>query len=128
VSVPDPKTLAKKILAQVEDQPESLYMASWEVFNNRYRVDWKNNTDEIVPGCGTTRCIAGWAVHFASQKGEDAYDARVRIAGELDLGGYSWMRVAGRLLGLSESDAEVLFLEHDEAEAVEALRKLAADE
>jgi len=128
VSVPDPKTLAKKILAQVEDQPESLYMGTWEAFHNHYREDWKNNPGEIVPGCGTTRCIAGWAVHFASQKGEDAWEARVRIAAELDLGGYSWMRVAGRLLGLSASDAEVLFLEHNEAEAVEALRKLAADE
>lgn len=128
MSVPDPKTLAKKILAQVEHEPESLYMGSWEVFDNNFRVDWKSNTDEILPGCGTTRCIAGWAVHFASQEGEDTYDARVRIADELDLVGHSWMRVGGRLLGLSDFDAEVLFLQYGEAEAVEALRKLAADE
>jgi hypothetical protein len=128
VSVPDPKALAKKILAQVESQPESLYMGLWEEFDNHFRVDWKNNPDEIAPGCGTTRCIAGWAVHFASNPGEGAWETRVRLADELDLAGPSWMRVGARLLGLDEHDADALFLQYGEAEAVEALRKLAADE
>ena len=128
MSIPDPKALAAKILAQVESQPESLYMGFWEVFDNHERVDWKNDPDERAPGCGTTRCVAGWAVHFASNPGEGAWDARIRLAVELGLDGHSWMRVAARLLGLNEYDADVLFLQYGEAEAVEALRKLAADE
>jgi hypothetical protein len=107
------RELFKKIDDIITSDPTRLDMGSWE---------------DSTPECGTTRCIAGWAVHFASNPGEGAWETRVRLADELDLAGPSWMRVGARLLGLDEHDADALFLQYGEAEAVEALRKLAADE
>ena len=102
-----------KIDQRLDEGEMLLEMSTWE---------------DSGPVCGTTRCVAGWAVHFASNPGEGAWDARIRLAVELGLDGHSWMRVGARLLGLNEYDADVLFLQYGEAEAVEALRKLAADE
>lgn len=117
------KELAKKILEQVDSHPETLYMGTWESEKNGELYDWK--TDKYVEGCGTTRCVAGWAVHFNARRGEDIFSARNRLQVELGTRGCSFMDVAGRLLGLNEREAGHVFLEADEGEAVDVLRRLA---
>lgn len=42
----------QKIHEVISVQPERLVMSTWE-------------DDEAPESCGTTRCVAGWAVHFA---------------------------------------------------------------
>jgi uncharacterized low-complexity protein len=118
------KALAEKILAQVEIEPESLYMGAWVTEGNEDRYNWK--TDEAVGGCGTTRCIAGWAIHFAAKPGEGRSDrmTRRRIAQEAGLEDWSYTHVGAHLLGLSKERAEWLFIGASENEAVDALRSM----
>lgn len=113
------KALAQKILDQVDRQPETLYMGTWETVDLEHLYNWK--TGERVEECGTTRCIAGWAVHFASCPQEDVFHAMSRVAQELGLE-RTFEAVAGRLLGLDQFDASRLFFEADEEEAVHFLR------
>lgn len=117
------KELARKILDQVERQPETLYMGAWELSYNDSLHNWK--TDESVEGCGTTRCIAGWAVHLAARDGEEPRDTRWRIAHENGLLSAAYESVGAHLLGLGVRDARSLFLEMDEEEAVAFLRQQA---
>lgn len=120
------KALAQKILNQVENYPESLHMDSWEASCLPDRYNWK--TGEAVEGCGTTRCIAGWAVHFASKPGEESYQTRRRIRLANGLAGPTYMYVGAHLLGLDSEQAEKLFLDLDESGAVEYLRRLVDEE
>jgi hypothetical protein len=53
------KLMRKRVLAQIENEPGSFDMDSWE--EGLYDEDGKQ--------CGTTRCIAGWAVYFAEKDG-----------------------------------------------------------
>lgn len=114
------RAIAEKVLAQAERQPESLAMSSWFDPINYARLNWK--TGEEVEGCGTTRCIAGWAVHFASNPGEHEHVARVRIAREAGLNSWSHMTVGAHLLGLNPGESETLFIDLNEQEAVDFLR------
>lgn len=114
------RVLTEKVLAQVERQPESLDMASWCNTENDDRQNWK--TGWKVEGCGTTRCIAGWTVYFASRPGEEEYAARQRIAREAGLDSWSHMTVGRYLLGLNGEEAQTLFLDLDEPKAVAFLR------
>jgi hypothetical protein len=42
----------QKVHEVISAQPDRLVMSSWE-------------DDEAPESCGTTRCVAGWAIHFA---------------------------------------------------------------
>lgn len=50
--------LFKKIHDAIEADPAGFDMGAWEGLK-----------DYEHPACGTTRCVAGWAVHFASGEG-----------------------------------------------------------
>lgn len=50
--------LFKKIHDIIQTDPEGFDMWTWEGLK-----------DYEHPACGTTRCVAGWAVHFASGEG-----------------------------------------------------------
>lgn len=113
--------LLKRVLDQVEREPESLYMGTFETLNNYERFDWRND-DELVPGCGTTRCIAGWTVHFLSRPHESSYAARQRLAHELGIAGLASADVAQAALGLTFIEAERVFYLMNEREAVAWLR------
>lgn len=114
------KERARKVLDQVEREPESLYMACWVVPEDDGRRNWK--TGEPVPGCGTTRCIAGWLVYNEALPGEESHGTRRRVAGELGLSSGAYDVVGAALLGLTPQQARDLFFEDDEREAVEMLR------
>lgn len=117
------KELARKILDQVESQPATLAMETWETVDSTDLWDWE--TGETVEGCGTTRCIAGWAIFFSALPGESVDAARRRVGDELGLP--SWPLVAAALLGLSEEEADSLFFT-DEAAAVKLLREFVEED
>lgn len=113
--------LLKKVLDQVDREPESLYMGNFETLCNYDRFDWRND-DESIPGCGTTRCVAGWTVHFLSRPHESSYEARKRLAHELGIASRSTGDIAQAALGLTFVEADRVFYLMDEREAVAWLR------
>ncbi len=116
------KALAEKILKQITEHPETHFQGTWN--------------------CGTTRCIAGWAVEFNRKGTEATHQTRERVTQELKEAGvhhpfgdgspeddeyhYSegWEETAAALLGfdwdamrdvfyaVQESDAAALLAEH----------------
>lgn len=63
-----PKELRAKVLAQITSEPDTHDQYVWET----------------VTSCGTSRCVAGWALHFAYR---GAGNAQALRADEADLGG-----------------------------------------
>ena len=102
------KELAQKILDQITEHPETHNQSSW------------------VDTCGTTYCVAGWAVAFNCQRGGaecEALFAGLRaLARELNTAPY-WSTLGQKLLGLDDEDAASLFYSTDE-EAPELLADL----
>ena len=117
--------LAEKIRAQVDSRPETLYMGTWEDDTHEEMYDWRR--DEFVTSCGTTRCVAGWAVHFNQLPGESSCAARARLGAVYGVP-LTYMAVGRRLLGIDVAAAEHLFLMADEEEAYDALVQLASRE
>lgn len=70
--------LLRKILDHIDAHPEEHDQETWE------------------SACGTTRCVAGWALHFDGQK--------VRADGSIP-------RRAREVLGLTVSESEALFFD-----------------
>lgn len=113
--------LFQKIHAQITRDPESHYQGSWETVNE----------------CGTTRCLAGWALHFEAHGNVYEYSSggfatgwsaqmRTLFASRDDLEDcWTVHRLARHLLGLTRDQAGRLFYSDDEM-AAEAVR-LAAD-
>ncbi|HKZ21197.1 MAG TPA: hypothetical protein VJQ57_13940 [Acidimicrobiia bacterium] len=98
----------RKIQEQIEREPESLDMVSWEDHRPPFRT------------CGTTRCVAGWAVFnetgqplFTEQ--HDLSGPTLLLAAQLGIPegfhrvGSVVSAIAEKLLGLDEEDAETLF-------------------
>lgn len=117
-----PQQLAGKILDQIESKPLTFDMQAW-VANQEDIVDWR--TGDFTGECGTTRCVAGWAVHFVAEGPEDALTTRTRVRREAGLPSASWMIVGAHLLGLDARQAEYLFLEADERQAIAELKDIA---
>lgn len=97
--------LAKKILKHVTEHPE------------QHRQErWVGNSQERETTCGTTACLAGWAILFNREKGETVTQAKYRLAAELS-GGYAelgWDAVALLLLFSDTDDVSVEIEEDDE--------------
>lgn len=89
------KELAQKILDQITEHPETHDQDTWE---------------NVFGECGTTYCIAGWAVAFNARSTEDrsTYQARILLADELGLTAH-WSTLGQELLGLDDQEAEDLF-------------------
>lgn len=111
------RELFQKIHDVISVDPESFEMTSWE-------------TDGTL--CGTTRCIAGWAVSIAADgpvfnPDYEAPNARVysgevyALAESMGIGtaGLSVPCLAERLLGLSEHQANAVFFNFDNARMAE---------
>jgi hypothetical protein len=102
--------LFKKIHDIISADPDKLGMSSWENFD---------------PGCGTTRCVSGWAVCLTT--GTSLYDLAdevhpevkklARDHGALTSGGYSidFQKLGASLLGLSEYESNAFYLDDDPA-------------
>ena len=89
-------SLMTKVRNQITANPES------------HDQDYYENDTE----CGTTRCIAGWTVFFARGTGRTVYAGGGSIFGE-----------ARDLLGLTDYEADTLFYEFGDAEAIARLDK-----
>jgi len=75
---------------QIVQEPESFDMSDWEI--------------GAFDSCDTTRCIGGWAIHFA------------REAGDLEEFGM-YRDIAERVLEITHEESEYLFYGHwDDAE------------
>jgi hypothetical protein len=91
--------LFKKIHDQIEEYPETHNQSSW--------------------GCGTTKCVAGWAVHFrAVELGMPAtgtlYDALDLVDPHRHYGALTNIdRTAAHLLEVDDEQADALFWSGD---------------
>lgn len=125
-----------QLLTQVRDliktEPEKLDMASWGLVKE---IEGLEHGDTVKVDCGTTACIAGWAVQLAGDK------FLVRGFNTSAGGGYFVSdsvakngRVcniedrAQKLLGLTEDEANELFINTPNGDAVDVLDQLIAGE
>ena len=74
--------------------------------------------------CGTTFCVAGWAVHFSDEyeiieTGNTGYPVRKRDHVEL-----LWSESGQDILGITEDQANHLFFETNNEEAISYLKDL----
>lgn len=107
----------QKVWGHIKDAPESLQMESWEGEESE---------------CGTTRCVAGWAIYDVIQEplwGRDLYpNPKMAKLGKEITGKYTGdpLPLAAHLLGMDRSDASTLFLGADNDQATDFVR-LAAE-
>lgn len=112
----DHERIRRQVIEQVINHPETLDMDWWA--ESVERGNPANNGKEgytiiRADGCGTSACIAGWAVHFAT----DEEFAEVLLRKPFDVGD------AGQyLLGLTDEEAAVIFFGEDNVVALDKLR------
>lgn len=106
------KELFQKVYDQISSEPETHEQWTWE--------DSETANEE----CGTTRCVAGWAVFFGHnlEHGQSIY------CGYGD--GSAWrhpsiQREAAHLLGLTDNEAAHLFLSTNNSQARELVLRYA---
>lgn len=80
-----------------------------------------HDQDEFESSCGTTRCVAGWALHFYNPN-QDIRQTAFEINDSVHGGPGN---AARKILGLSEHQAGRLFYEVSDKEAVEIVKKCA---
>lgn len=80
------KELGERVLKLVTEHPEQ-----------HDNGTWVHETTKPVDVCGTTACLAGWAVVLNARKGETPLDALFRIARETGVHA-DWEDVGVRLL------------------------------
>lgn len=125
--------LFKKIRDQIKRDPKAFAMADWEddlagyadargdfdvAYYDANEREWK---DATASECGTTRCVAGWAIHFeAERRGMDV--SRPLDALRIDLGyeyGFTYIPTYGelgaRVLGISEEESSLFFIDEESA-------------
>ena len=95
---------------------------------------WESSNTDTGASCGTSRCLAGWAIYF-ELKGAPLYDAGVynsqrvidlaeRIGARMINDGFVDMADLGaKLLGLDERESSIFFA--DEETAAEFARRAA---
>lgn len=97
------KELAQRILDQITAHPETHDQGAWRSENG---------------ACGTTYCIAGWAVALNVEPGEvhlpDETVTRFRLARELTTWDTEWSVLGRELLGLDQEAADDLFFSDTE--------------
>lgn len=88
---------------------------------------WEGDTDTYGTECGTTRCIAGWAIHFSLPEDDNNLrdESGVMSAAVVDLARsrgiqgayrYNFAAIGADLLDISRSLAsEVFYLDNDTA-------------
>lgn len=104
------KELAEKILQRITEDPESHNQDVWAGTSG-------------YSECGTVACIAGWAVEFNRNEGEDEYRALDRLGAELNAP--PWYDSVGReLLGLDRPAANGLFYTSGNRQARRKLAEL----
>lgn len=137
--------LFEKIAARIEEEPDRYDQAGWAQF-----VTPEGEKDTVVGGvgpasdplaCGTSHCIAGWAVELTEgtrlvpghAAGEVTMIPRTAVLGDLGV----WSDRAREALGLSAVDGDYLFCAswgedvfenaHDVADALRKIGRGEAD-
>lgn len=103
----------QKVLGHIVAHPEDHDQEQWETHS---------------PSCGTQRCVAGWAVHFEAPQSRHLEGAMQYVA-DRDNIHYDYItfsNIGRHLLGLTYAEADELFFEVDNEQAVELLRQYAA--
>lgn len=124
--------MLKRIKAQWDAVPHSVYMDSWGLEGNAMRREYdvaqnEGKTlkyynpsagwyEEYSPEiCGTTRCLAGWAIHFDAEDKGIQVEGRTLGAVALEAGhgtehGYvDWDGAGQKILGLTDSEVGVFW-------------------
>lgn len=116
-----------KLADTIEKHPETFSMEEWLLHTDPGEDNWSraHRLDDFLDAplrdksCGTTACIAGWAVHLWGKELES-----------MDLSGsnFNACDAGKRLLHLTEDEADSLFYstEMSHEEAVFVLREMAA--
>lgn len=121
--------LFQKIHEVISPRPDLLRMHDWE------SIDGSGE-------CGTTRCIAGWAVHLTTGEPlfhlvpdgdglEMEHPSVLALSDRLGLGPLdrrNFEMIGARLLGLDTDTARVVFYDADDDRAREFVRLAAAGE
>jgi hypothetical protein len=104
--------LLDRIEQQITEHPETWDQDAW------FRLPRMRKTPVATPPCGTTLCVAGWAVSLSGYK---------LVPGRFDREGYLCIAPDGqediavaarRLLGLSEAQADRLFGDATDLDAI----------
>jgi len=110
---------ARRLAAMLDARPERLEMSSWT------RPESKNE-------CGTTACVAGWAVIWSRGAVDIGPDGTMTWSKDADLWctypHHSYERDGAQFLGLTDTGATALFFGADEETAVDVLRQLGSGE
>lgn len=132
----------RQVLDQIEAQPQAFYMGTWEGFipgdalsdPEREYYDPASDERHQYTECGTTRCVAGWAVYFeAERRGMNLGLPLSHLARDLahdmgipdceEWGPEGFYEVVGlKVLGLGREDRELFY--RSEEVAVAWLRRL----
>lgn len=108
--------LGTKVLEHIQQHPEQHDNGSW----------FSEEGDEYHrEGCGTTRCVAGWTLHFAGYQMRCSAGNPMQIRRTPEeqwepVSGTQFAARASDLLGLDSDDADDMFQSGDE-EAVDLL-------
>lgn len=137
--------LFQKIHDQIRFHPETHTQASWErtwkdtsgistdmlamsntdqYYPDQYWENWLLVTDKERAGlepsfCGTTRCVAGWAEFFETGKVTTIFKGAY-VEGELHVAEF-----ARRALGLTEDEADDLFMNMNNVQVAEMVERYA---
>jgi hypothetical protein len=116
----DQKLNRKQILTQITSQPETFNMDVWDTFAFPYELPQDNY-------CGTTRCVAGWALFFAEIPIRDLMVKANVLATDMNI-----TREAVRAMGLTQEEyyrgsSAGLFHLYSDEDAVEQLHELAVE-
>jgi hypothetical protein len=104
--------MLQRVLAQITEHPETHNQNTWE------------------SRCGTTRCVAGWAIYFASvDAGVPAQGVTlsVRVRGVFGPGDGSFQHAARTILRLDWETSEELFHYATDDETVVLIQNLIAE-
>lgn len=115
VAIPGDVSMNVKLLREIQDgvrlYPNQVGMEFWffDAENlakeNQDLVEENNNTcEEILNNCGTTACIAGWALYLRRVPLE-----RFELKEDDDEGDVDFEQTGRRVLGLTQAQADRLF-------------------
>jgi hypothetical protein len=120
----------QQVLAQIEAHPDlhdqATFEFSWQDVEKSDASSLRDYRDERgldENWCGTTRCIAGWALFFKYGKGwgNEVQDPSVNI---VNAPTRSIVNAAAQALGLTVDQAYDIFFEYRDTVAIQKLKEL----
>lgn len=125
--------LARQVLTYIREHPEQHEQATYVEPTRESGLAMHADAEDVLKvaegvkptegqyQCMTTACIAGWAVLLAGPKATRAAYAKITRD---DKNNEPWFETGRRLLGMTRAEAQAVFLEFEEEEALERLRKM----